>query len=110
MESTVLACVPPATETSKDSTKATAWLAGQIIRIPGNRRERKRLLRRFPGLINEVGRLLAVRDNRGVDSSFVSRVWNGKSTSARVSKALLEEMNRRVHAASEPLVPACHPE
>lgn len=110
MVSTVPSCVPPATETPKDSTNATAWLAGQMLRIPGSRRERKRLLRRFPGLINEVARLLAVRDNRGVDSSFVTRVWNGKSTSARVTKVLLEEMNRRVHAASEPLVSACHPE
>lgn len=63
---------------------------GQFTKIPGNKRERAKLSKMFPGLQAAVARKLKVR------AAAVNQVWHGRSASARVEKALLEEMNRRL--------------
>lgn len=59
------------------------------ITIPESRRERKRLLRAFPGLIRDVAR--RTRHHR----SHVSNVFHGLDTSAPVTRAIMRELERR---------------
>jgi hypothetical protein len=71
----------------------------EVITIPTTRRERERLLRRFPGLLYRVAR------RHRFDPGNVSRVFHGISTSARIKAAILREIERRVHEESLGAVP-----
>lgn len=62
---------------------------GNTTTIPGRRRERERLLRRFPGL--EV----AVARRYKVTRSLVCRVFHKQATSARIERGIMVEMARR---------------
>ena len=59
------------------------------ITIPGRKRERRRLLRQFPGLISAVAR------QEKVGRSHVCRVFHNQSISDRISTALLRELTDR---------------
>lgn len=68
--------------------------AGNVSTIPSTRRDRERLLKRFPGLLYRVARRYRF------DPGNVSRVYHGISTSARIKAAILKELERRVHEES----------
>ena len=58
----------------------------QINTLPAGRDARKKLLRRFPGL------LYRVVTRHGVDSGQVTRVFHGIGKSARVRGLILQEL------------------
>ncbi len=67
----------------------------QANTIPTRKRDRKRLLRQFPGLIRAVAR------RHRVSAGTVSRVFHGEDTSARVRAAILAEMERRMKGQAQ---------
>lgn len=70
----------------------TAEAAKYFTTIPGNRREREKLMKRFPGIQAAVAKRLRVRNGA------VSQVWHLRSASYRITVALLEELNKRIAA------------
>ena len=59
------------------------------ITVPGRKRERRRLLRQYPGLISAVAR------QEKVGRSHVCKVFHKQAISERISTALLRELAKR---------------
>ncbi len=66
-----------------------------LTQLPRGRPERKRLLKRFPGVLSAVARKLGCRP------ATVGNVYNRHAGSARIERALLAEFNRRAQAERE---------
>jgi len=64
--------------------------------VPGQKGDRIRLLRRYPGLLTA-----ACQRGRDKDPSFYSRVFHRKATSKRVMRNIAAELSRRQAAELE---------
>ena len=62
----------------------------QLTTIPGRKRDRKRLIKKYPGVIQEVSK------RTGKHASYLYRVFYGKEPSAPMVAALLDGFNRRI--------------
>ena len=58
--------------------------------IPGRKRDRARLIKRFPGMLSYVANKLKIQRGQ------VGLVFHKKETSARATAALIAELNIRV--------------
>lgn len=67
----------------------------QLTSIPGSKRERKRLLRQYPGVLTAVTRRFGVR------IATVSQVYHGRGASAKLTAAIIAEFNRRIEVESK---------
>jgi len=82
---------------ASELTNSAAPVTEQLTTIPCSKRERQRLLRKYPGVLAEVTRKLQTRRRR-IDSGFVNRVFHRRGTSAKVYLAILDGFNRRIQA------------
>lgn len=73
-------------------TQSIAQDAEYLTTIPGSRRERERLVRRYGDFQTAVAMRLRMK------ASGVNHVFHGRNTSARITEALLAEINRRIEA------------
>ena len=72
------------------NTSLASNQANQLTAIPSSKRERMRLIKKYPGTLAMVARQCRVR------SSSVTLAFKGQSRSFRIEQALLAEFNRRI--------------
>ena len=65
--------------------------------IPGRRRERARILRRFPGVLYDVARTMSV------SRATVTNVFHRQCSSARVAHAIVRELLSRMAGNPRPV-------
>lgn len=81
---------------SQAQVKYVAISTRNVSTLPGRRRERIRLCKKFPGIQAAVARTL---DLKGGESG-VNHVINKRMVSARIEAEIIAEINRRLQAQS----------